>query len=118
MSMFEVYLLKPAGGTPNAEAVLDALGRERRIGLTADDPSRAHYRNPDTGAFFSMLLAPEVTDVWHARMAAARHVDDGRMRALVDAGPYTATEAKAAGLVDGVKRDELHVAKSCTPTPP
>ncbi len=76
MSMFEVYLLKPAGGTPNAEAVLDALGRERRIGLTADDPSRAHYRNPDTGAFFSMLLAPEVTDVWHARMAAARRADD------------------------------------------
>jgi hypothetical protein len=76
MSMFEIYLLKPADGTTSAEAVLDALGRENRVGLTADDPSRAHCRNPDTGVFFSMLLAPEVTDVWHARLAAARRTDD------------------------------------------
>ncbi len=76
MNPFEIYLLRPPGGGAPPGAILDALLRDGRVALAADDPSRAHYRNPDTGVFFSLLLGSEVTGAWEARLAAARRAED------------------------------------------
>jgi len=76
MNPFEIYLLRPPEGGAPADTILDALLGDGRVALAADDPSRAHYRNPDTGAFFSLLLASEVTEAWEARLAAARRAAD------------------------------------------
>ncbi len=41
-------------------------------------------------------------------LAAARHIDAAQIRALIDRGPFTAAEAKAAGLVDALAHgDEI-----------
>ncbi|HAK97270.1 MAG TPA: hypothetical protein DCM87_20350 [Planctomycetes bacterium] len=76
MNPFEIYLLRPPGGGAPPDAILDVLLRDGRVALAAGDPSRAHYRNPDTGVFFSLLLASEVTEAWEARLAAARRAED------------------------------------------
>ena len=57
-----------------------------------------------------------VGDVWanltHG-IAEGRHVDDAAARALIDRGPYTAAEAKAACLVDEIRTgDEIEMAIS------
>ena len=63
-----------------------------------------------------------VGDVWaHLTdgIAAARHVDAATARGWIDRGPYTADEAKAAGLVDELRHgDEVESRHHRAPRPP
>ncbi|WP_188191538.1 signal peptide peptidase SppA [Nonomuraea sp. SYSU D8015] len=54
-------------------------------------------------------IVESVTETMIAGIADGRRLDPGKVRELIDRGPFTAAEAQEAGLVDGLAyRDEVH----------
>ncbi|KAB8193732.1 signal peptide peptidase SppA [Nonomuraea phyllanthi] len=54
-------------------------------------------------------IVESVTDTLVAGIADGRRLDPGKVRELIDRGPFTAEEAREAGLVDGLAyRDEVY----------
>jgi protease IV len=91
------------------------------IGVRADFVKIAEYKSAPEQYTRASSTEPAraqreayVGDVWAhltAGIAEARHVDDAAARAWIDRGPYTAAEAKEAGLVDELRHgDEVEAA--------
>ena len=139
----------PSASTRIRPAASASSGSPRRRCSSAASPicsacAPTSSRSPSTRARPSSTRAPArrrrraqqreayVGDVWAhllAGIAEARHVDVATARAWIDRGPYTAAEAKAAGLVDELRHgDEVegaiderlgrHVALESPPTSP
>jgi len=91
------------------------------IGVRADFVKIAEYKSAPEQYTRSSSTEPAraqreayVGDVWAhlvGGIAEARHVDSATARAWIDRGPYTAAEAKSAGLVDELRHgDEVEAA--------
>ncbi|MGZ3407169.1 MAG: signal peptide peptidase SppA, partial [Polyangia bacterium] len=91
------------------------------LGVRADFVKIAEYKSAPEQYTRTESTAPAraqreayVGDVWAhltAGIAATRHVDVATARDWIDRGPYTAGEAKAAGLVDELRHgDEVEAA--------
>jgi protease-4 len=83
-----------------------------RYGIVADYQQRYEYKNAINGYLYSDYTAPhrEATLSWMgsvydtsvAAAAADRKLDPAALKAILQAGPYSAEDAKAKGLVDNV----------------
>ncbi len=115
----ERLYLDPAGGLRLVGLSSTSLyfkGSLDLLGVQADFVKIAEYKSapeqytrtgPSPEA--AMVRKSILDDVWDrlvGRLATARRIDATKMRALVDAGPFTAVEAKRAGLVDALKHGD------------
>jgi protease-4 len=103
---FSVVYLKRVLDRAGVEPEVYARGRFKSAGeqLVRDSMSEPQREQLD-----------EVAEAFHAAVvagiASGRRLDPAKVRALIDAAPYRAEEALAAGLVDGVAyEDEVPVA--------
>ena len=110
---FEEIWLQPSGDvcltgvTARAVFVRDALDR---LGVDPQLGQRHEYKTAadtflragmsDAGREMARRLAESATETVVSDVAAARHLDPGTVRAIVDRAPLTAAEALDAGLVD------------------
>ncbi|MEV4804126.1 signal peptide peptidase SppA [Nonomuraea sp. NPDC049421] len=70
--------------------------------FTQDHMTEAHRES-------AARILESVTETVVAGIADGRRLDPGKVRELIDRGPFTAAEAKEAGLVDGLAyRDEVY----------
>ncbi len=120
-SAAEKLWLDPSGGirlVGMAQTALYFRGSFDLLGVKADFVKIAEYKSaPEqytrTGPSDEAraMRTAILDDVWGrlvAKLAEARHLDTVKIKQLIDAGPYTAAEAKAAGLVDDLKHgDEI-----------
>lgn len=114
----------PAGGirlVGLSSTTLFFRGLGDLVGVRADFVKIAEYKSAPEQYTRTGSTAPAraqreayVGDVWAHLVdgiAAARHVDASAARAWIDRGPYTAAEAKEAGLVDELRHgDEVQAA--------
>ena len=117
----ERVFLDPAGGirlTGLSQTVLFFKGTGDLLGVQADFVKIAEYksapeaytRTESTGPARQQreAIRDDIYQNWVEGIASARHVTVDKVRAWVDAGPYTAQEAVDGGLVDELKySDEL-----------
>ena len=114
-SAAERLYLDPAGGlrlTGMSSTAMYFKGTLDRLGVQADFLKIAEYKSAPE-QYTRTGPSPEAAKVRGSlyddiygrlvdRLAASRGVSAVKMRALIDAGPYTAVEAKRAGLVDAL----------------
>jgi hypothetical protein len=67
VSVFEIYLLKDDEKPLDADSVANAFFSDGRLQLETADPTRGHWRDPDTGAFLTVGLAVEVVAALHRK---------------------------------------------------
>ncbi|MSP62163.1 MAG: signal peptide peptidase SppA [Myxococcales bacterium] len=118
-SAAEKIYLDPAGGirlVGMASAALYFKGTFDLLGVQADFIKIAEYKSAPE-QYTRTAPSPEAKRVKQAilddiygrlvaTLATARKVDADTMRAIIDAGPYTAAEAKRAGLADELKHGD------------
>jgi len=96
--------------TPFVRALLDRIGIEPEIARrkefkTALDSVAETELRPAHEAMLEALLDSLYGDL-AAGIAAGRGLEEAEVVSLIDAGPFTAEEARAAGLVDGLRYDD------------
>ncbi len=114
-SAFDEIVLGPVGvvGLTGLGIEIPYFGELReRLGVDAEVIRRERYKtafenlvaaepSPEQREMLTALL-DDVHDRFVAALARGRGIPPGRMRGLAGGGPWTATEAKAAGLVDRI----------------
>lgn len=114
-------VLPPAGGinvTGVASEVILLKGLLDRVGITAWMRARGKYKSmremfsepemTEANREMTQSLVSDLHDQVVGAIASSRRLEPGAVRALLDRGPFLATEAKDLGLVDALEyEDEL-----------
>ncbi|MGR6914902.1 signal peptide peptidase SppA [[Actinomadura] parvosata] len=119
---FERLYLQPSGDVGLTGVALEqrfVKGALEKLGVGFEAGQRHEYKTaPNTFTQDHMTdphresmarIVESVTETLVAGIADGRRLDPGKVRELVDRGPFTASEAQEAGLVDGLAyRDEVY----------
>ncbi|MEV4171011.1 signal peptide peptidase SppA [Nonomuraea sp. NPDC049709] len=83
------------------------VGQRHEYKTAANTFTQDHMTDPHRESM--ARIVESVTESLVAGIADGRRLDPGKVRELIDRGPFTATEAEEAGLVDGLAyRDEVY----------
>ncbi|MGP3917509.1 signal peptide peptidase SppA [Nonomuraea sp. 10N515B] len=121
-SAFERVCLQPSGDVGLTGVALEQRflkGALTKLGVGFEAGQRHEYKTaPNTFTQDHMTeahresmgrIVESVTETMIAGIADGRRLDAGKVRELIDRGPFTAAEAKDAGLVDELAyRDEVY----------
>ncbi|TMR16721.1 signal peptide peptidase SppA [Nonomuraea turkmeniaca] len=121
-SAFERLYLQPSGDVGLTGVALEQRflkGALTKLGVGFEAGQRHEYKTaPNTFTQNHMTephresmgrIVESVTETMIAGIADGRRLDAGKVRELIDRGPFTAAEAREAGLVDGLAyRDEVY----------
>ncbi|WP_327589149.1 signal peptide peptidase SppA [Nonomuraea sp. NBC_00507] len=121
-SAFERVCLQPSGDVGLTGVALEQRflkGALTKLGVGFEAGQRHEYKTaPNTFTQDHMTeahresmgrIVESVTETMIAGIADGRRLDAGKVRELIDRGPFTAVEAKDAGLVDELAyRDEVY----------
>ncbi|MEV0996181.1 signal peptide peptidase SppA [Nonomuraea sp. NPDC050202] len=119
---FERLYLQPSGDVGLTGVALEqrfVKGALGKLGVGFEAGQRHEYKTaPNTFTQDHMTdphresmarIVESVTESLVAGIADGRRLDPGKVRELIDRGPFTAAEAQEAGLVDGLAyRDEVY----------
>ncbi|GAA4980253.1 protease-4 [Nonomuraea thailandensis] len=119
---FERLYLQPSGDVGLTGVALEqrfVKGALGKLGVGFEAGQRHEYKTaPNTFTQDHMTdphresmarIVESVTESMVAGIADGRRLDPGKVRELIDRGPFTAAEAQEAGLVDGLAyRDEVY----------
>ncbi|MGW4791970.1 signal peptide peptidase SppA [Nonomuraea sp. NPDC004297] len=119
---FERLYLQPSGDVGLTGVALEqrfVKGALGKLGVGFEAGQRHEYKTaPNTFTQEHMTgphresmarIVESITESLVAGIADGRRLDPGKVRELIDRGPFTASEAKETGLVDGLAyRDEVY----------
>ncbi|MGW0192442.1 signal peptide peptidase SppA [Nonomuraea sp. NPDC003201] len=119
---FERVYLQPSGDVGLTGVALEqrfVKGALTKLGVGYEAGQRHEYKTAVNTFTQDHMTEPHresmgrivesVTDSLSAGIADGRRLDPGKVRELIDRGPFTASEALEAGLVDGLAyRDEVY----------
>jgi protease-4 len=119
---FERVYLQPSGDVGLTGVALEqrfVKGALTKLGVGYEAGQRHEYKTAVNTFTQDHMTEPHresmgrivesVTESLSAGIADGRRLDPGKVRELIDRGPFTATEALEAGLVDGLAyRDEVY----------
>ncbi|MCF6469234.1 signal peptide peptidase SppA [Nonomuraea sp. MG754425] len=119
---FERLYLQPSGDVGLTGVALEqrfVKGALGKLGVGFEAGQRHEYKTaPNTFTQEHMTgphresmarIVESITESLVAGIADGRRLDPGKVRELIDRGPFTASEAQEAGLVDGLAyRDEVY----------
>lgn len=121
-SAFERLYLQPSGDVGLTGVALEqrfVKGALGKLGVGYEAGQRHEYKTAvntftqdhmtDPHRESMARIVESVTESFVAGIADGRRLDPGKVRELIDRGPFTASEAQEAGLVDGLAyRDEVY----------
>ncbi|MBF8192635.1 signal peptide peptidase SppA [Nonomuraea sp. K274] len=121
-SAFERLYLQPSGDVGLTGVALEQRflkGALTKLGVGYEAGQRHEYKTAVNTFTQDHMTEPHresmsrivesVTETLVAGIAEGRRLDPGKVRELVDRGPFTSAEAREAGLVDGLAyRDEVY----------
>ncbi|RVX44356.1 signal peptide peptidase A [Nonomuraea polychroma] len=121
-SAFERVYLQPSGDVGLTGVALEQRflkGALTKLGVGFEAGQRHEYKTAVNTFTQDHMTEPHrestarivesVTETMIAGIADGRRLDAGKVRELIDRGPFTAAEARDAGLVDGLAyRDEVY----------
>ncbi|HEX4813699.1 MAG TPA: signal peptide peptidase SppA [Nonomuraea sp.] len=119
---FERLYLQPSGDVGLTGVALEqrfVKGALTKLGVGFEGGQRYEYKTAantftqdhmtDAHRESTARIVESVTETMIAGIADGRRLDPGKVRELIDRGPFTAAEAQEAGLVDGLAyRDEVY----------
>ncbi|MFG1974604.1 signal peptide peptidase SppA [Nonomuraea fuscirosea] len=121
-SAFERLYLQPSGDVGLTGVAVEqrfVKGALGKLGIGYEVGQRHEYKTAANTFTQDRMTEPHresmgrivesITESLVAGIADSRRLDPGKVRELIDRGPFTATEAHEAGLVDGLAyRDEVY----------
>lgn len=121
-SAFERLYLQPSGDVGLTGVALEqrfVKGALGKLGVGYEAGQRHEYKTAvntftqdhmtDPHRESMARIVESVTESFVAGIADGRRLDPGKVRELIDRGPFTASEAQESGLVDGLAyRDEVY----------